>query len=596
MPMPTDTQNTAQRKRLISFIQKHLITTSTKQNPDLPILHNICHALTSHGLPDINTTLGLTNLHLYNLPMSVTCWTSMDTDEHFLRLAYTNTLGSSRAYLRHHVLSMEELRLIISSQNAIHQDQDQLYIAPVRQVWSDTRTRLTELFDLMQVALQEYIQPLLHHNNLAQYTIPTIKGQSNTGDIELQLLQPYYRLFDNADNPHEILLRLKQSTTPMLAVSKMAQPGLRESSIAHEGRDMFIALAQSHMKARYTTSLNATSPSLTPLVTAISNQQYKRWLQYQLDHCQGCPPIQANLQLALARATTSVLPNSRPFPAQIEELLIQWRCTMWTLDDHQRSTPLWTNKLTNHYRVPNRNNRYTVPQLVVLLNTDNDIEHSDRLTYLRPALEEALTELANNIYLLQQRTSTPPTHDTVTSPQTLPPSPLDNILLTDKYFLLADSKSTLQGFLYTGSNLDARTYPSTALRDKLSYLLPRTIIQQSSCGNIKISVSPTTLLRFTHLHGPPANCGKPTEHIQTEPPGGITSEHLITHHKPKCITLHYLIDELIYDKPIPIPIYHTQSSTGSYISSKEPIYQMACLSVNPRRQGPRSHLRDTTEP
>ena len=151
-------------------------------------------------------------------------------------------------------------------------DQDQLYIAPARSAWSDTRTRLTELFGLMQVAIREYLQPLLHHNNLAHYTIPTIKGHSSAGDIELQLLQPYYQLFDNADNPHEILLQLKQSTTPMLAVSKIGQPDLRESSINHE--DMFITLAQVQMRSRYTTSSNATSPSLTPLVTMIPNQQY----------------------------------------------------------------------------------------------------------------------------------------------------------------------------------------------------------------------------------------------------------------------------------------------------------------------------------
>ena len=202
--------------------------------------------------------------------------------------------------------------------------------------------------------------------------------------------------------------------------------------------------------------------------------------------------------------------NTTPLPEQIEELLIEWRCSMWQSQINYSSV-VWTNKLSKHYKVACRGNLFSTSQLRVILNTANDVEYSNGLYYLIPyqesetlrkEFEQALENLAQNIFNIQNRIKLDTHSSNQSSSSRLPPSPLDAILSTDKYFMKDESKETLIAFLQTGSNIDARIFPSQLLRNKLEYLLESTTVDESSvCGGKGLFVSDKRAIRKGEVIG-----------------------------------------------------------------------------------------------
>ena len=357
-----------------------------------------------------------------------------------------------------------------------------------------------------------------------------VRGADANDLIRLDVSREHLPLFYFHQSIESVRQALSSTITPTIHILKRLQIEHFHTTLT-DGHCLPLSLYQS--KIRSTNSLplsNLSQPSIPPCLQHISSLQdketYKQWLRtLKQESSPLATSLRKQLQDVYDKAHThnpvSQWFNSSVFP----DLHIPWRMTLWEMSSvDQYSSPVWTNHLDEDFKAPIQLTTHNYQQIVSLLRGSNDIELSSNHYYLLPsntttylliAFEEAITNLAKNIYeILQtsrQHQSSPNTNVTppcplvtnvddlsisqdsssLTTPSKSHPffdssyrtydlTALNETICNDRFFSLQSSRDILLHQLRVSTNVCRLQYPDLPIRQSLQYILERSIPKTST--------------------------------------------------------------------------------------------------------------------
>ena len=520
-PVTTNVSDQRQRRKLQEFIEQHLIANTVGNNPDIPRLRNVIQLLKDgHTSIDSIHYMGLENIHLYSLNFQTSCWSYNTQDEDYLSLAYTNRLGTAHNFLGCHAITANQYQTITNLPNDFHQSKNHFYIVPTYDTWSTRQSRLRQAVSHIANNILKYIgsqqQPPLNTivqsqvslTNITQQSLATmssklgtIRGVSKSKTIKLEINTEYLSHFSVSWSVEQIFEKLRFSSKPMITMYKELQSNSSQVPTAKTGHDMLFMLHQSFLKSQPPTVVSQSCDRI--------DTGYRLWLKEQQKRCLLSSGVHSKLDLALHRVSTTIPFGCRMDPEQIEHLTITWRTTVWyQLEESNYAYPLWTNRLSSHFKTQCCSNIFTAEQILTLLSGQHDMECSTPHHYLRPTsnqyeseLNGALLSLAQHIKELVPQTSTV-TLQTVPASAFVNFSPIvDNKLIhtlisQDPYFMSKSTQGLIIKQLQQSTHAEMTHYPSGTIRQALAYLLKRTVIGQATIcdGNSLFTSSSTTIL------------------------------------------------------------------------------------------------------